>query len=139
MLRSSSCCGEQKGACGISLSLLRPDVGVSISALKVPSLPEGGISFDMEKRGYERDLKLDLFATQRGCRRYRRDLRKSASKLLYRFNEGGARQGPLSGFAPQSCGLFDQTTLSAVPRQDLRLVLDNVGETAFKCFGNAGV
>ena len=45
MLRSSSCCGEQKGACGISLSLLKLGAGVSISALKVPSPPEGALSF----------------------------------------------------------------------------------------------
>ena len=93
----------------------------------------------MNERGYERDLKFDLFATQRGRGRQRRDLGKSARKLLGSFNQGRARQRPFSGLTPQTGSFFDQASLSAVTRQNLRLVLSNVGEPAFEIFGNAGM
>src|SRR5262249_44681516 len=41
-----------------------------------------GISFDMHEWGYERDLKLDLFAAQRGRGREGRDLGKRPRQLL---------------------------------------------------------
>ena len=44
-----------------------------------------GIPFDMDERGYERDLKLDLLATQRGRGGQGRDLVKGARELLYRL------------------------------------------------------
>ena len=43
------------------------------------------ISFDMDERGDERDLKLDLLATQRGRAGQGRDLVKGASELLLRL------------------------------------------------------
>ena len=67
-----------------------------------------GISFDMHERGYERDLKLDLLATQRGRGGQGRDLGKRARELLHGFNQRRALQRPLSRLAPQARGLLDQ-------------------------------
>jgi hypothetical protein len=77
------------------------------------------------------NLKLDLLAAQ--CRRggQRRNLVKRTCQLFDGFDKGRARQGPLSGFAPQSGSFFDQASLSAVTRQNLGLVLSNV-ETSSK-------
>ena len=47
----------------------------------------GGISFDMDKRSYERDLKLDLFATQRRSRGQGRDEVEGSCELLCGFNQ----------------------------------------------------
>ena len=58
------------------------------------------IPFDMDERGYERDLKLDLFAAQRGRGGQGRDLVESACELLYGLNQRRALQRPLSRFAP---------------------------------------
>ena len=93
----------------------------------------------MHERGYERDLKLDLFSTQRGRGRQPCDLGERARKLFDRLNQGGARHGPLSGPAPQSSGFFVQASLRAVTCQYLRLVLDNVGEATFDGFHDAGM
>ena len=43
------------------------------------------IPFDMHERVYERDLKLDLLATQRGSGGQGRDLGKRTRELLYGF------------------------------------------------------
>ena len=60
-----------------------------------------GISFDMDEWGYERDLKLDLLATQRGRGGQGRDLVEGARELRYGFDQRRARQRPLSRFAPK--------------------------------------
>src|SRR4029077_4182830 len=60
-------------------------------------------------------------------------------KLSGRFNQSGALQRPLSGFAPKAHGLFDQPGFGAVARQNLRLVLSDVSEAAFEGFGDASV
>ena len=55
------------------------------------------------------------------------------------FDQRRALQRPLSRLAPQARGLLDQAGLGAVTRQQFRLVLGNLSELAFKCFGDAGV
>ena len=85
-----------------------------------------GIAFDMEKRVYERDLKLDLFAAQRWCWRERRDLRECPRKLAYCFNEGRAFQRPVSRLAPKARCPLDQASLGAMTRQQFGLVLGNL-------------
>ena len=79
------------------------------------------IPFDMIERGYERDLKLDLLATQ--CRRggQDRNLVERTSELLHCFNKRRALQRPLSRLAPQARRLLDQTGLGAVTRQATRV------------------
>ena len=98
-----------------------------------------GIAFHMEQRGYERDLKLDLLPTQRGCARQGRKLVKRAGKLRHSFYQRRPLQRPLPRLPPQARSLFDQSGLGAVTRQQLRLVFGNLGELAFKCFGDTGV
>ena len=93
----------------------------------------------MDEWGYERDLKLDLLATQRGRGGQGRDLVEGARELLCGFDQRRALQRPLSRFAPQARGLLDQPSLGAVTRQQLRLALGNLGELAFEGFGDAGV
>ena len=97
------------------------------------------IPFDMDEWGYERDLKLDLLATQRGRGGQGRDLVKGTRELLYGFDQRRALQRPLSRFAPQARGLLDQPGLGAVTRQQLRLALGDLGELAFEGFGDASV
>ena len=60
-------------------------------------------------------------------------------KLLCGFDQRRALQRPLSRFAPQVRGLLDQPGLGAVTRQQLRLVLGDLRELAFKGFGDTGV
>ena len=48
-------------------------------------------------------------------------------------------QRSLSRLAPQARGLLDQPGLGAVTRQQLGLALGNLGELAFKGFGDTGV
>src|SRR5271166_2987752 len=93
----------------------------------------------MDEWGYERDLKLDLFATQRWRTGQRRNLIKRVGELSRRLNQRRALQRPLSRFAPKESGLLDQTGLGAVTRQKLGLALGNRGELALKGFGDAGV
>src|SRR5262249_46959830 len=54
-----------------------------------------GIPFDMDERGYERDLKLDL-ATQRGRGGQGRDLIESTGELRDCLNQRRAIERPLS-------------------------------------------
>ena len=68
-----------------------------------------------------------------------RDLVECARKLSSRFDQRGALQRPLSGFAPKARGLLDQPSFGAVTRQNLRLVLSDVSEVAFEGFGDASV
>src|SRR6516225_2004968 len=91
-----------------------------------------GIPFDMDERGYERDLKLDLLATQRGRSGQGRDLIESTGELRDCLNQSRAIERPLSRFAPKKRGLLDQSGFGAVTRQQLRLVLGNLGELAFE-------
>src|SRR6476620_10344826 len=49
-------------------------------------------TFDMDERGYERDLKLDLFATQRWSCGQGLDLGKCARELLCGFDQRRALQ-----------------------------------------------
>ena len=93
----------------------------------------------MEKWRYERDLKLDFFATQRGSNGQSRYLVEGTCELRYGFNECRALQRPLSRFAPQARGLLDQTRLSKVTREQFGLVLGNLAEFAFEGFSNASV
>jgi hypothetical protein len=46
-----------------------------------------GIAFDMGKRGYDRDLKLDLLATQSRSSGQRRNLFEGPCKLSYGLNQ----------------------------------------------------
>jgi hypothetical protein len=71
----------------------------------------------------ESDFKLDLLATQSRRRRQGHDLVKRSFDLLGPLNKCSSRQRSLSGFAPQARGLLDQSGFSAVPCQQLGLVL----------------
>jgi hypothetical protein len=93
----------------------------------------------MHEWGYERDLKLDLLATQRRRGGQDRDLGKRAGELCSGFNQCRALQRPPSRFAPQARGLLDQAGLGAVTRQQLGLVLGDLGELAFKRFEDTGM
>jgi hypothetical protein len=97
------------------------------------------IPFDQGERDYQRDLKLDLFAPQRGSGRQGLDLVDGTRELLYGFNQRRALERPLSCLAPQACRFLDQPGLSAVPGQQLRLALGNVRELALEDVGDAGV
>jgi hypothetical protein len=59
--------------------------------------------------------------------------------LLYGFNKRRPRQRPLSRFGPEGRGLFDQPGFGAMTCQQFGLVFRNVGETAFKSFGDASM
>src|ERR1700722_17553159 len=97
------------------------------------------VSFDMDERGYEGDLQLDLLATQRRRGGQSCDQFETLLKLSGRFNQSGALQRPLSGFAPKARGLLMQPGVGAVARQNLRLVHSDVSEAAFEGFGDASV
>ena len=82
----------------------------------------------MDERGYERDLQLDLLATQRRRGGQCCDQVETLRKLSGRFNQSGALQRPLSGFAPKARSLLGQPGVGAVARQNLRLVLGDLSE-----------
>ena len=71
----------------------------------------------MDQWGYERDLKPDLFATQRGRGGQGRNLVKCAGKLNCRLNQCRALKRPLSRLTPQTCGLLDLPGLSTMTCQ----------------------
>ena len=75
----------------------------------------------MDERRYERDLKLDLFATKRWSGGQGRDLVERTCELLGGFDQRRALQRSLSCLAPETCGLLDQPGLGAVTRQQFRL------------------
>ena len=56
--------------------------------------------FDMDEWGYDRDLELDLLATQRGRAGQRCDLVQGSAELRLCFNQRRAFQRPLSRLAP---------------------------------------
>src|SRR5262249_36608977 len=95
--------------------------------------------FDMDERGYERDLKLDLLATQRGRGGQGRDLIESTGGLRDCLNQRRAIERPPSRFAPEKRGLLDQSGFGAVTRQQLRLVLGSLRELGLKGFSDTGV
>ena len=75
----------------------------------------------MHERADQRDLKLDLLATQRRRTGQGRDLIEGAGELGRGFDQRRACQGPLARLAPQTRGLLDQPGFGAVKRQDLGL------------------
>ena len=60
-----------------------------------------GIAFDMEERGYQRDLKLDLLATQRRRAGQGRDLLERTRELCHGFDQRRALERPLPRLAPE--------------------------------------
>jgi len=95
--------------------------------------------FNVNKRVYERDLKLDLLATQPGSAGQDRKQCKGTRELLSSFNQRRSLQRPLSCFAPQTGGLVDQAGLRAVARKKLRLVLSDFRKLALECFDDPGM
>jgi hypothetical protein len=59
-----------------------------------------GIPFDMDERGYERDLQLDLFATQRRSAGQGLNLRQSAGELRHSLHQRRATQGLVGRLSP---------------------------------------
>jgi len=70
------------------------------------------ISIDVNEWGYERDLKVDLLATQCGRSGQGRNQIEGASELCYGFNQRRTLQGPLCRFAPPLDGSFRQRRLT---------------------------
>src|SRR5215472_4814760 len=99
----------------------------------------GGIAFDMDEWGYERDLKLDLLATQGGRAGQGSNLGKRAAKVRCSLYQRRALKRALPRFSPQPGGLLDQAGLGAVMCQQLRLALGDLGRLVFKGFGDTGV
>ena len=93
----------------------------------------------MEKRGNKRDLELDLLATERRRRGQGRDQADCSGELLHCLNQRRTLQRALTRLAPQARRLLGQPGLGAVTRQQLGLVLCDLGELAFQNFGNARV
>ena len=96
-------------------------------------------SFDVDERGDERYLKIDLHAAQRGRAGQGRDLVEGALELFNGLDQRRALHRPLSRLAPQAHRLLDQPGLGAVTRQQLGLALGDLGELAFECFGDASM
>jgi len=92
------------------------------------------IAFDVHERGYERDLKLNLLATQRWRRGQGRDLDNRSRILLGGFDQGRTVQRALSRLAPKVRGLLDQARFGTVSRQQFRLIVSKLGKVAFKFF-----
>jgi hypothetical protein len=80
-----------------------------------------------------------LLATQSGRGRQVRDLRKRAVELSSRLDQRGARQRPLSRFAPQPYSFLDQPSVGVVTREQFRLVLSNLGKVFLKSIGDASM
>ena len=97
------------------------------------------VPFDMEEWGYERDLKLDLFATQRGSAGQGRNLVEGARELLCGFDQRRALQRPLSRFAPPFDGRFGHARLGEVMRQQLRFGRSGAGELVAQGLADAAV
>src|SRR5262249_31882746 len=97
------------------------------------------VAVDMEEWGYECNLKLDFFATQGGRGRQGRDLVERTPELFRGFDERRALGRPQSGFAPQRRGFLDLPCLGAVTRQQLGLILRDLGELTFEGFRDSGM
>src|SRR6516225_1985766 len=88
-----------------------------------PPLPSFRALFDVEERGDERDLKVDLLATKRWRCLQGRDLVESAGELLCGFNQRRTGERSLPSLAPQASGFLNQPRFSAVTSQQLGAVL----------------
>ena len=88
------------------------------------------IAFDVHKSVCKGDLEFHLLAAQGRCPRQRPDLVEGPPQLRDPFDQRRARQRLLSGLAPQSRGLLDLPSLSAVTREQFWLVLGNLRELA---------
>src|SRR5262249_20748925 len=67
-----------------------------------------GITFDVDERGDERDLKADLLATKSGRCLQGRDLVESTGELLCGFNQRRTGERSLPSLAPQASGFLNQ-------------------------------
>ena len=81
----------------------------------------------MKQRVRQLDLQPDLLAPKRRRARQGCELVEGARQLFRGFDQGRACQRPPSGFAPEDGGFLDEAGLGVVTRQQLRLVLRNVG------------
>src|SRR5215472_4403375 len=97
------------------------------------------IALDREEWGYECNLELDLFATQRGRGGQGRDLVERKCELLYGFNQRGALRRALACFAPQPRGFLDLPCLGAMSRQQLGLILGDLRELTFEGCGDSSM
>src|SRR6202790_4250279 len=86
----------------------------------------------MEERVHERYLKINLLSTKCGGGGQGRDLIESAPKLLCGFSQRRASERLLSRLAPQKRAFFDQPGLGAMPGQQIRLALGDVGKLSFE-------
>src|SRR5207344_815869 len=98
-----------------------------------------GVSFDVNEWCYERDLKVDLVATQRGSTGQRRDLAECTRELLCCFDQCGALQGAVPSFAPPFHSCFAEARLGEMMRQQLRLGRTVADETVAQCLADATV
>src|ERR1700722_14176895 len=95
--------------------------------------------FEGYQWGYERDLKLDPFATQRGSGRQSCDLVEGARELLCGFDKRRMLQRLLSRFAPPFDGRLDEASLRKVMRQQRGLGGDAVSELVAQNLSDASV
>src|SRR4029077_10712553 len=95
--------------------------------------------FQRYQWGYERDLKLDPFLTQRGSGRARCGLVEGARGLLCGFDKSRTLQRPLSRFAPPFDGRLGEASLREVMRQQRGLGGDAVSELVAQNLSDAPV
>src|SRR6202035_5265159 len=93
----------------------------------------------MEKRAYQRDLKLDFFATQGWRGRQGRDLVECTGELRRCLCERRALKRQLAGFAPPLDGRFGEARLSEMMRQQFRFYRNLGGEFVAQGLGDAAV
>src|SRR4029077_17664469 len=96
------------------------------------------VTFDLHQWTYQRDLELDLFATQFGRGGQGHDLRKRTSELFGGFNQRRALHGLLPRFAPPFDGSFDSARLGEVVRQQFGLG-GSCERMIKQCFGDAAM
>ena len=72
------------------------------------------VTFDVDKRSYERYLEPNLLATQLGRGRQARDLAQSTGKLSHGFNKRRVFKGSLCGFVPPFYRRFGKARLCEV-------------------------
>src|SRR5262245_36169195 len=97
------------------------------------------VAAEMEEWGYECNLKLDFFATQGGRGGQGRGLVERTPELFRGLDQCRALRRAQSGFAPQRRGFLDLPCLGAVTRQQLGLILRDLGELTFEGFVDSGV
>ena len=98
-----------------------------------------GVPFHMNEWGYERDLKLDLLATQRGVAVKVTIWSRARVSCATASTNAERASDRCPALAPQARGLLDQPGLGAVTRQQLRLALGDRRELALEGFGDAGM